>query len=57
MKQHNSGFKDVDAIWWAHKQRNKIAHEMGYEIDENNAKKISDIYESEISHLLKKKIR
>jgi len=57
MKQHGSWFADQNAIWDAHKQRNKLAHEVGYELDEKTAKKIAHTYEREIENLLKKKIR
>lgn len=30
MKKFNTGFQNVNAIWSAHKMRNKIAHEVGY---------------------------
>lgn len=37
MKRINSKFTKVNAVWYAHKLRNQIAHETDFELDYNEA--------------------
>ena len=57
MKKYGKHFKNENAIWEAHKRRNKWAHEVGYKLDEKETNKIAKAYEREIEWLLKKPLR
>ena len=48
MKKYGKHFKNENAIWEAHKRRNKLAHEVGYKLDEKETNKIAKAYEREI---------
>jgi hypothetical protein len=39
LKCHPGLFKNIDALWYAHKLRNKIAHEIGFNLNQSDRKK------------------
>lgn len=44
-------FKDREAIWAAHKLRNRIVHEAGFEVGKSNAKKALSAFHSALKNL------
>jgi len=52
MKNYNS-FSNINNIWNAHKVRNKIAHELNFNINDINAKKSIKSFEIEIKIMLR----
>ena len=44
LKQAHSYFTNLDAVWAAHKLRNRIAHEMGFEVTEGETQKALSAY-------------
>ncbi len=38
LKKAKNAFSDLDAVWSAHKLRNKIAHEIGHKVSDKEAK-------------------
>lgn len=47
-----SSFKNADEIWFAHKLRNKIAHEVDYQISSSDFRKAKQAYLREINSLI-----
>ncbi len=46
LKKANDLFGNVDAVWSAHKLRNKTAHEMGYKVSDKDTKSALQKFES-----------
>jgi hypothetical protein len=44
----SKSIKNKNDIWYAHKVRNKIAHELDYEVNDNKIDKILNIYKKAI---------
>ena len=38
LKKQSALFSDINGLWYAHKMRNKIAHEMGYKVGPKDVK-------------------
>lgn len=49
---HPGEFSNLDALWEAHKTRNRLVHEAGYKISKEEAKKIIAIYHKCMEDLL-----
>jgi len=52
LKQNPGIFKNLNEIWFAHKLRNRIAHEIGYKPNEQEAKKAINIFKKSIMNLI-----
>ena len=52
MKQYGKKFKNENNIWYAHKMRNNIAHEMGFSLSKKEFEKIKRFYLREITCFL-----
>lgn len=46
-----SQMSNINEIWYAHKFRNKIAHEAGFRVTQNDAQIVMDIYEKTLKDL------
>ena len=44
LKSHPGLFSDLDSLWNAHKQRNKIAHEIGFKLNEAEKKEALRVF-------------
>lgn len=42
---------NLNDIWWAHKLRNRVAHEVGYNISATNANKVAKILKTSLKKL------
>ena len=52
MLKNGSGFfSDIDSVWFAHKLRNGIAHEMNFNISPDDAKKALSCYKKALTDL------
>ena len=49
---HSGEFSNLDALWEAHKTRNRLVHEAGYKISKDEAKRIIGIYHKCMEDLL-----
>ena len=52
MKKHNKLFRNTDAIWSAHKMRNRLAHEVGYHPNKLEMEKAINSFHREIEKFL-----
>ena len=53
MRKIKDWFVNTNNIWYAHKIRNKLVHEIWYQVADREYKKIINYYWVEISNLLK----
>ena len=53
MKKFWSGFKNENEIWFAHKLRNKFAHELNFQPSKEDLIKAEKAFKIEIENLLK----
>lgn len=44
-------FSSIDSVWYAHEVRNKIAHEIGFRISENESKKVLSVFKRALNDL------
>ena len=51
LKKHGSLFHDVNGVWEAHKFRNKLAHEIGFKITQEQAAKCISKYQRALKDL------
>lgn len=51
LKKCNGRFEDLNAVWRAHKLRNMIAHEAGFEVSYIQAKNALEIYKKALKDL------
>ncbi len=51
LKKSNGRFSNIDAVWAAHKIRNKIAHEVDAKIDRKVSKRMLAIYKNALKEL------
>lgn len=54
MKKFWKNFKNENEIWSAHKLRNKLAHELDFELKKGESEKAKKAFKIEIENLLKK---
>ena len=53
MKKYGNNFKNQNNIWYAHKVRNKIVHEIDYYLSRKEYGRIENHFKIEINSLLK----
>ena len=53
MRKYNKKFLNTNAIWFAHKLRNKIAHEIDFEPSTAEIQKSERVFSKEIRELIK----
>ena len=53
LKRNPNIFLDINTLWFAHKIRNKIAHDVYPNISEKDYIKSEKVFQKEIRHLLK----
>lgn len=51
LKKSDGLFRSIDAVWSAHKVRNKIAHEIGVKISEKEGKKVLGDFKKALNDL------
>lgn len=51
LKKGENLFSDIDKVWYAHKTRNRIAHEIDVKITESEAKKVLSIFKRALNDL------
>jgi len=51
LKKSSALFKNLNDVWTAHKLRNRIAHEMGLKINQNEAKSALNIFKNALKDL------
>ena len=51
LKKKDGFFSDIDGVWFAHKLRNKIAHEIGGNVSRDDAKKALSYYKKALVDL------
>lgn len=49
---HPAEFRNLDALWEAHKTRNRLVHEAGYKISREEARRVIAIYHKCMEDLL-----
>ena len=52
MKKIWNGFVNTDNIWYAHKVRNKLVHEIDFKLSEKESKNIISYYKTEFNKIL-----
>ena len=53
LKKNSVIFENINELWFAHKLRNKIAHDIHPNISQNDFEKAEKIFQREIRNLLK----
>ncbi len=53
LKQKPKELSNIQDIWFAHKLRNTLAHEVGYKVVEKDGKRVINIFSQAITRLLK----
>jgi len=51
LRNSNKLFKDINSIWSVHKLRNKIAHELGFDLSNKEYNKSINIYKKAFKNL------
>lgn len=51
LKQSDKLFQDINGVWAAHKMRNRIAHEVGGEVNRTVARRMLSIYKNALKDL------
>lgn len=52
MKKNAAVFSDIQGLWFAHKIRNKLAHEIDFQLSPRDAKKVITIFQKEIRYII-----